>query len=355
MGQHDHPISGEPRSEAGAGEPRGEAGPGEPRSEGEASDVKKLKLPLWQRSLPWVVTIACFAYLYFRIEAQAARDGSSAVPYLANVFADVSWTRWLALMVPYSIFFFLIDSVVVWRIINWFNARISYRDILPIRGSAYIISILNEQVGKGVMAVYLNRRDGVPGWQVGSSMLFIMFCEFYYLLMWALVGYALQGETLPPDFGMIRWVGAGAVAFFAVWLLYFRGVIAPASQLRKRHLLHAFSQARWWHYGVIVLLRSPALLSAVVVYTLALRLFGLEASFLELLAYLPLIFFGAAIPTPMRAAAITLWSFLYPENPAQATAFGLVQHNFFIFFNAAIGLVFLRRANRELFSKQQSA
>jgi hypothetical protein len=28
-------------------------------------------------------------------------------------------------------------------------------------------------------------------------------------------------------------------------------------------------------------------------------------------------------------------------------AFGLVQHNFFVFFNAAIGLLFLRRTNRE--------
>ena len=65
---------------------------------------------------------------------------------------------------------------------------------------------------------------------------------------------------------------------------------------------------------------------------------------------MPLIFFGAAVPTPMRAVAITLWAFLYPDNPAQATAFGLVQHNFFIFFNAAIGLLFQRRANRELFN-----
>jgi hypothetical protein len=32
-------------------------------------------------------------------------------------------------------------------------------------------------------------------------------------------------------------------------------------------------------------------------------------------------------------------------------AFGLVQPNFFIFFNAAIGLLFLRRANRELFGR----
>ena len=29
--------------------------------------------------------------------------------------------------------------------------------------------------------------------------------------------------------------------------------------------------------------------------------------------------------------------------------FGFVQHNFFLLFNAAIGLLFLRRANRELF------
>ena len=79
MSQDDHHISDEPRSEAGAGEPRGEAGPGEPRSEAEASDVQKFKVPLWQRSLPWVVTIACFAYLSCRIESQAARDGSSAI------------------------------------------------------------------------------------------------------------------------------------------------------------------------------------------------------------------------------------------------------------------------------------
>jgi len=172
-------------------------------------------------------------------------------------------------------------------------------------------------------------------------------------LMWACVGYALQGDTLPAQFGLIPWVAGGALLFFALWLLYFRGAILPGNQLRDRQILHAFRQAHWWHYGVIVLLRSPALLAAVVVYTLALRLFGLDSNFMELLGILPLIFFGAAVPTPMRAVAITLWAFLYPDNPAQATAFGLVQHNFFIFFNAAIGLLFLRRANRELFDSDE--
>ncbi len=97
------------------------------------------------------------------------------------------------------------------------------------------------------------------------------------------------------------------------------------------------------------LLRSPALLAAVVVYTIALNLFGVEASLIQLLGYLPVIFFAATVPTPMRAAAITSWVILFPGNEGQMAAFGFVQHNFFIFFNAAIGLLFLRRAQRELF------
>jgi len=41
---------------------------------------------------------------------------------------------------------------------------------------------------------------------------------------------------------------------------------------------------------------------------------------------------------------------LFPENEGQMAAFGFVQHNFFILFNAIIGLIFWRRARRELFA-----
>jgi len=305
------------------------------------------KAPLWQRTLPWLITVACFSYLYSRVNAQAAREGQTAVEFLLAVFANVSWGRWLALMIPYSAFFFLIDSLVVWRIINWFNARVRYVDILPIRGSTYILSIINEQIGKGAMALYLNRRDRVPGWQVGSSMLFIMFCEFFYLLAWALVGVTIGWDHFPEIFHWIPWMALAAAGFFVIWLLYFAGVIAPRSKLRDRQILHAFRSAKLWQYGVIVLLRSPALITAVFVYTTALGLFGVEVGYLEMLGYLPVIFFGAATPGTMRAVALLLWVTLFPDHPAEMTAFGLVQHNFFIFFNAAIGLLFLKRSNRE--------
>jgi hypothetical protein len=301
-----------------------------------------------RRALPWLLTLLCFSYLYFKIQGQAARVGETPLGFLAGVFRGVSWTRWLLLMIPYSAFFLVIDSLVLWRVINWFNTRVRYLDILPIRASAYIISILDERIGKGAMAWYLHRREGVPGWQVGSSMLFIMFCELYYLLAWATLGVALRREHLPPVFHGIPWLALGALAFLALWIAWFRGAIAPGSKLRERQIFHAFRQATPRHYAGFVLLRSPAMLAGIVVYTLALRLFGVSADFLDMAAYVPVVFFGAAIPGPFRAVAITLWTYLFPDSPGQMAAFGLVQHNFFVFFNAAIGLLFLRRANREL-------
>jgi len=303
------------------------------------------------RVLFLILTALCFAYLYYRLNGAAAREGLSLVEYMTQVFSEVNWIPWLALMICYSLFYFAIDTLVVTKALNWFVADIKYKDIMPIRASAYIISIFNEQIGKGAMAYYLNKRDKIPGWEVGSVMLFVMFCEVYYLLVWATIGFAVGGDSLPEVFGLIPYIAAVATVFLVLWMAYFRGAILPNNKFREKTVLHAFRQAKPWHYGAFFLLRSPALLAAIVVYTIALNLFGVEASLMTLLPFLPVIFFAAAVPTPMRAAAITFWVILFPENEGQMAAFGFVQHNFFILFNAAIGLVFWRKAQRDLFGK----
>jgi hypothetical protein len=304
----------------------------------------------WPRVLPWLVTAGCFAYLYVRLERAAAADGQRLLPYLAAIFEDVAWSRWLILMVPYCALFLLIDSLVVWRVISWFNARLSYRDVLPIRASAYILSIVNEQASKGAIALYLSRRHAIPAWEVGSSMLFIMFCEYYYLLGWATVGVLLQWDRLPKIFHAIPVIALGSAAVFVIVHLFFRGRIGAARAVRERGIFRAFRMAKVRHYAAVLALRSPAMLAAVVVYALALRLFGVTVGVVEMLGYLPVIFFGAAMPGPMHSVAIVLWVVLFPERPGELTAFGFVQHNFFVLFNAAVGLLFLRRATRELFA-----
>ncbi|MEE2821521.1 MAG: hypothetical protein VYA53_00910 [Acidobacteriota bacterium] len=306
------------------------------------------KRPLWQKLLPWLTTIVCFAFLYTRVNSAAVSQGSTLVPYLAQVFEKVSWWRWLSMMVPYTLFFFVLDSLIIWKVINWFNVKVSYARILPVRASAFILSLVNEQVGKGAIAIYLNRRDGVPGWEVASSMIFVMVCEFYYLAFWATIGILIQWQDFPPVLRLIPWIGLGAGVFFVGFFLFFSGRIVPNSRLRQRALFHAFRQAKLWQYGAVIILRSPVMLSAVVVYTLSLRLFGVEVGFIEMMGYLPVILFGAVAPGPMRSVAIVLWVVLFPDRPAEMSAFGLVQHNFFIFFNASMGLLFLKKANREL-------
>ena len=325
----------------------------EPESLNEATPetTTARKKSLLGRVIFLILTAACFGYLYYRLNGAALREGLSLAAYMTEVFATVNWIPWLLLMICYSLFYFAIDTLVVTRALNWFVADIKYKDIAPIRASAYIISIFNEQIGKGAMAYYLNKRDHIPGWEVGSVMLFIMFCEVFYLLIWATIGYFFGGDSLPEVFSLIPYIAAGAGVILVLWIAYFQGYILPRSQFRERPVLLAFRKAKPWHYGAFFLLRSPALLAAIVVYTVALNLFGVEASLLTLLPYLPVIFFAATVPTPMRAAAITFWVILFPENEGQMAAFGFVQHNFFILFNAAIGLVFWRRAQRDLFGK----
>jgi hypothetical protein len=302
----------------------------------------------WQKLLPYVITLGCFAYLYSRLSHAAAAEGTGLVPYLLRSFENVSWSRWLAMMIPYCFLYLILDSLVVWSVINWFNTKIRYLDILPIRASAYILSLVNEQISKGAIAVYLNRRDGVPGWEVGSSMLFLMFCEYYSLMLWATVGVMLRWNAIQQVFHVIPWIALGSGVFFVLFHLFFTGRIGSGITLRDRPIFRAFRLAKVWHYGAVIAMRAPLVIAGVVVYTLALRLFGGSVSFGEMLGYLPVIFFGAAMPGPMHSVAILFWVLLFPDKPGQMTAFGFVMHNFFIVFNAGIGLLFLRRATREV-------
>ncbi|MEC8803391.1 MAG: hypothetical protein VXX24_01350, partial [Pseudomonadota bacterium] len=199
----------------------------------EPSTAEKKHSPVG-RLIFLLITGACFVYLYFRLNGAAARESMPLTEYMTQVFANVAWGPWLTLMVAYSLFYFLIDTLVVTRALNWLLADIKYKDILPIRASAYIISIFNEQIGKGAMAYYLNKRDQIPGWEVGSVMLFIMFCEIFYLLVWATVGYVFGGDGLPEVFQIMPVISIGATIFLTLWLLYFNGTLLPNNQLREK-------------------------------------------------------------------------------------------------------------------------
>ena len=201
--------------------------------------------------------------------------------------------------------FLLVDTLVLWRAVNWFNARVPYTSLLPVRASAYILSILNEQVGKGAIALYLNRTRGVPGWQVGSSMLFIMFCEFFYLLSWATLGYALEHERLPAGFRArpldrrrrpallrrLRDASSARSACRSARRCASATCCAPSAGAARCTTRRSCCCAR------------PRCSAAFWVYAQAPALFGVEVSVGQMVGLLPAIFVSALLPLPGPAGA----------------------------------------------------
>ena len=312
------------------------------------------------RCCTWLLALVCFYWVYRSMEAAAAANAQTVLEYLAAFFGDADWALWLALMIPYSVFFFCIDSHVTWRVVRWFNAPdLRLGAVLPIRASAYILSLVNEQVGKGAMSLYLLRRHRVPGWQALSSMILLGLMEIYQLLLFSGIGVAADFDLVRKASTVLRLdvilpavMGLAAV-YLPLHIAYFRTGLFGAGGLRDKPLLVAFRRARPIHYLLIVLCKAPNLIGAVVVYYFALDLFNVSVAFGQLLAFLPVIFLAAALPLPFHAGALLLWTVLFPNYP-QIAAFSFVMHTFFVLFNAAIGVLFLPRANRELFDAHHS-
>jgi hypothetical protein len=309
---------------------------------------------LW-RLVTWLLAFGCFYLVYGRIAGAAARAHETPFAYLVGFFREVDWGTWLALMIPYSLLFFVIDAHATWRVIRWFNApALRLSNILPIRASAYILSLVNEQIGKGAMSLYLLRRYQVPGWEALSSMILLALMEIYQLLIFSAIGVALYWNLVRAASTSLQldWILPGtfivAALYFPFHLLYFAGKLTPRSTLRDRPIFRAFRLAKLRHYVLVLLFKAPNLLAAVFVYTAALKLFHVDVGFGQMLAFLPVIFLAAALPLPFHAGALLLWTVLFPEYP-EVGAFSIVMHTFFVSFNALIGVLFLPLANRQLF------
>jgi hypothetical protein len=270
------------------------------------------------------------------------------VESVIQTFAGARWGRYLLLMAPYSVFYFLVDAFVVQQAVGWFNVRVPYRDVLPVRATTYILSLLNTQLGQGGVALYLHRRHAVPFWEITGTVLFISLVEVYQLALYSFVGASASGQL---GHGAPLGVYAALGGYLVVHLAFFATPWSEALAARVK-VLSTFRRARPWQYLLLLVYKTPNLLAAVTVHWLALPFFGMDVPFATLLTFLPIVFFFAALPIaaahlgPSQAAWVY---FLRPWAPeGSLVAYSLAAHLTFMLMNASIGLLFLRRAAREL-------
>jgi hypothetical protein len=298
------------------------------------------------RALPWFFTTLIFALIFRRVPFASVRqalEGARLLPYLA-------------IMAPYSVFYLAVDTFCVTRVINWFNRPIACRDVLPIRATTYLLTLVNSNLGQGGIALYVHRRKEVPLLEVASSVLFLMFVELYQLTVFSSLGVVLAPRAIDLPLGTVY---TALYAYLALHLVFF---YVAGDWLERRpwaRILRSFRLAKPRHYLLLLLYKSPNFLMATVVYYVGLQCFGMHLPYRELLLYLPIIFFSAALPIGVAhlGAPQFLWIYFFGAYAPEANllAFSLATHFIFMILNAALGVPFLPRATRELMSGADGA
>ena len=254
---------------------------------------------------------------------------------------DADRGRFLALMIPNTLFYFAWDTLVLTVVIGWFHGPVAYRDLMPVRAASYVVGFFNTNLGRGAMAAYLSRRLQAPFLELGSTVIFLVLTEYTQLVLWAMLGlFGFRAEVSRSLFA-----AAGGVAI--LWL-GIRWLLAP----RAWAIFRTFRLATPARYATIVLLRAPMFLVSLVVHYHAAHAFGIHIPFGTLLTFLPVIFMLAALPVTVAHLGTTqaAWIFFFAQYaPApQLLAFSLAAHVVFSATRALVGVVLLPAAYFDL-------
>ena len=309
------------------------------------------------RLLPWLITAGIFAIIFTRVPVSA----------VAESLSKARFAPYFALMLPYSMFYCLVDAFVLTRVIHWFHQPVPYRRLLPIRASSYILSLLVSGLGQGGLALYLHRREGIPFFALAGTMVFLGVMELLQLALYAAIGIAVFYPHLAQSFAPLYLI-LMAVIGLGLWLIR-RGAgplqrllaSLPASltrgvgrwlQQRDTGFFNTFRQVRIRHAALTLLYKAPNFFMAVIVQHMALQLFGVDVPLTRLFAMLPIVFLAASVPGTVAhlGTSQAAWLYVFADygSEAQILAYSLVAHVTFMALNSLIGLAFMPFALKDL-------
>ena len=299
---------------------------------------------VWARLIPVALTIVIFGVIFWRIPFDTfwqAVSGARLLPFF--VF-----------MVSFSLCFFLADSAVLTALIRWFHGPIRYRELLPVRASTYIVSIINTQLAQAALALYLNRRFRTPLGEITSTVILLILLEATNLVFFATVGsVAFPGGTPAVFFAL-------PVVLALIWIAVVRIARGGLGALGRRAggnvLLSTFRKVRLRQGVAILGLKGSVFFLSLLVHAQALTFFGIDIPVLPLLAFLPIVYLVAALPVTVAhlGTSQAAWIFFFGSYAAEADllAYSLAAHLTFMLANGSFGLIFLPRVYADLFSRR---
>jgi hypothetical protein len=280
------------------------------------------------RVFAWLTALGLLAYLVQR---------ASLADVVEAVKLATPWT--VPLLVVLVLCVYLADALALGRIFGWFVARLSFREVLVVRGATYILALINYAVGQGTIAYFVHRSRGVPVMRGAAAVLLVMGTNLLLLLFLTTAGLVLAPRIPGPVLTAVALAYGGLAVYVALMAWKPRWLAA-------RPLFDVLLSAGLGGHLKAVAIRVPHVLSLLAFNYVALRGFGIKVPVAQATLCLPVVFFVAVLPVSPAGlgttqAAMTL--FFSPYAPeAKILASSLASTGIAIVVQALLGLVCLR-------------
>jgi hypothetical protein len=259
-------------------------------------------------------------------------------------------------MGSFSLCYFLVDTLVLARMVRWYHAPVAYRELLPVRASTYVVSIVNTQLAQGALGLYLHRRFGTPLPEVFGTVALLVLLEATQLVGLATIGLSVERPTVPVAlFGV-------PLALATVWAAVATLARTPSApgllgRVARSRLLGTFRQARATQCLAVLGLKTGISLLSIFVHKAALGCFGIDIPLGRLVALLPIVYLLGALPVTVahlgtsQAAWVVFFRDHAPEG--ELLAYSLAAHLTFMLANGSLGLCFLPKVYADLFGPRR--
>jgi hypothetical protein len=259
----------------------------------------------------------------------------------------------LALFVGVSSLFLVInwsaDVLAMWQVFKWFKSPVPYRDLFIVRGSTYLLAMINYHIGQAAITWYLYRARRVPFWRASGWILFIIGINVGTLFLLASAGASDAGGELIM-LRKVPWVCASGVVSYGALLLRKPKFLAGRPLFSPLFEMGIFGHVK----GVLV--RLPHIFVLLCWHTFCLYCFQIRVTPMQALIYLPAYFAVSALPINVNGlgvsqlVAVAFFATFAPgtheEQKAAVMAYSLAASGISIVFQLLFGLLCLRSGNQ---------
>jgi uncharacterized membrane protein YbhN (UPF0104 family) len=239
------------------------------------------------RILPWLVAVGLFAYLLSRFSpADVAEKLRGAAGWTVPAVAGLVLVVYLA------------DSLAIWKTFGWFVARLSFKEVLVVRGATYLLALVNYALGQGAIVYFVKKSRGVPLIKGTAAVLLIMGINILMLLALATLGLVF----VPQTSGALGLIVGVAYAGLAVYLVL---VVAKPRWLTSKPLFDVLLNAGLSGHLKAMAARAPHILALLALTYTAMQAFRIEVPPGEAILCLPVVYFVAVLPISPQGLGTT--------------------------------------------------